>query len=102
MNKEEFLSLVWRLEEMLVHVDYLRNQIGKCPDKCESPDADNDEGLCPTCCDWFAKVLAEEERLDNDKEFNEVMRKLKDACSEDKSGMFDKILKQSREAKIVH
>ncbi len=87
---------------MLMQVDYLRNQIGKCPDKCESSDAEHHEGLCPTCCDWFAKVLAEEERLDGDKEFNEVVRKLEEACSEDKSGTFDRILKQSREGKIVH
>ncbi len=87
---------------MLMHVDYLRNQIGKCPDKCESPEAEHDEGLCPVCCDWFSRVLAEEERLEGDKEFNDVMDKLKKACGEDKTGRYQRILDQSRQGKIVH
>lgn len=58
--------------------------------------------LCPSCCDAFARVLAEEERLSGDKEYNEVMRKLKEACDEDKRGQYERILKQSREGKVVH
>jgi hypothetical protein len=102
MNHEEFLNLLWRLEEMLMHVDYLRGQIGKCPEKCEGLDAEHDEGLCPVCCDWFAQVLAEEERLGQDMEFNKVMEMLKKACDEDKSGQYQRLLEQSREGKVVH
>ncbi len=87
---------------MLMHVDYLRNQIGKCPDKCESTDAVDDEGLCPTCCEWFAKVAAGEERLGKDTEFNALTDKLKKACEEDKTGCYQRILEQSRQDKIVH
>ena len=47
-------------------------------------------------------VLAEEERLEEDKEFNEVMEKLTKACEEDKSGKLQKILNQSREGKVIH
>jgi hypothetical protein len=100
MNKEEFLDLVWKLEEMLMHVDYLRSQIGNCPEGCEGLDAEDDEGLCGTCCDTFAHVLAEEERLAEDKEYNEVMRKLREVCDDDKSGMYQRILEQSREGKV--
>lgn len=97
MNKEEFLDLVWRLEEILMQVDHLNSQIGKCPEGCEGLDAEDDEGLCPACCDTFARVLAEEERLGKDKEYNEVMAKLKEACDEDKTGQYERILRQSRE-----
>ena len=85
-----------------MHLDYLRGQIGKCAEKCDGLDAQDDEGLCPDCCDWFAMVLAEEERLAQDKEYNEVMRKLKEACDEDKTGVYERILKRSRDGKIVH
>jgi hypothetical protein len=102
MNHEEFLNLLWRLEEMLMHVDSLRGQIGKCQENCESLDSEHDEGLCPVCCDWFAQVLAEEERLGQDVEFNEVMEILKNACDEDKSGQYQRLLEQSREGKVVH
>jgi hypothetical protein len=47
-------------------------------------------------------VLAEEHRLAQDKEYNEVMRKLKQACDQDATGQYERILKQSREGKVVH
>lgn len=56
------------LEEILMHVDHLRTQIGNSEKQCEGLDAIDDEGLCPDCCDAFAMVLAEEERLAEDKE----------------------------------
>ena len=102
MNHEEFLDVVWRLEEILMDLDYLRSRVGNCGKQCEGLDAQDDEGLCPDRCDWFAQVLAEEERLSEDKEYNDVMRKLKQACDEDKAGQLERILKQSREGKIVH
>jgi hypothetical protein len=102
MNKEEFLDLVWKLEGILMHVDYLKSQIGKCPEKCGGLDAEDDESLCPVCCNTFARVLAEEERLAVDQEYNEIMRKLKEACDKDKTGVYERILKQSREGKVVH
>ena len=102
MNHDEFLDTVWRLEEILMHLDYLRSRVGNCGKECEGLDAQDDEGLCPDCCDWFARVLAEEERLGKDREYNDIMRRLKQACDEDKSGRYQKILQQSREGKVMH
>ena len=59
-------------------------------------------GLCQVCSDWYSQVLSEEERLQEDKEFNEVMEKLKKACEEDKLGRLQKILNQTREGKVIH
>ena len=102
MNQQEFLDLLWRLEEILVQLDYLRGRIGKCEEKCEGRDIEDCERLCPVCCDIFSMVLAEEERLEEDKEFNEVMEKITKACEEDESGNYQKILNQSREGKVIH
>jgi hypothetical protein len=102
MTKEEFLDLVWRLEELLMQLDYLRNRVGKCGVPCEGLDAKDDEGLCPEYCGWFARVLAEEERLTEGKELDDVLKKLRQACDEDKTGEYERILKQSREGKVVH
>jgi hypothetical protein len=102
MTQQEFLGTVWRLEELLMQLDYLRGQVGKCGNQCKGLDAVDDEGLCHDCCEWFAQVLAEEERLNGDKEYNEIMRKLKQACDLDKSGVYQKILNQSREGKVVN
>ncbi len=87
---------------MLMQVDYFRSRIGQCEAKCERVDAEHDEGLCPVCCDWFSQVLAEEKRLEGDKEFNDVMDKLIKACEEDKTGRYQRIMDQSRQSKIVH
>ncbi len=102
MNKEEFLALVWRFEELLMQLDYLRNQIGNCPDRCERLETDDDEGLCPICCNTYAKILAEEKRLAKDDEFSLIMKKLKRACDEDLSGTYQRILDQVRQGKVVH
>lgn len=83
-------------------LDYYRSKIGKCPEGCEGIDAEDEEGLCPVCCDWFAQQLAEEERLEGDNEYNEVIEKLKQACAEDKTGRYHKILEQSRQEKVIH
>jgi hypothetical protein len=48
------------------------------------------------------RVLAEEEKLGENKEFNEVMKKLKRACDKDKTGAHSIILNQSREGKVIH
>ncbi len=63
MDNEEFLSLLWRLEEMLMHVDYLRNQIGKCPDKCESTDAVDDEACVRLAVSGLQKLRLEKKDL---------------------------------------
>jgi hypothetical protein len=102
MDLEEFLNTIWRLEEILMQLDYLRGRIGKCPEGCEGMDAEDEEGLCPVCCDFFAQQLAEEERLDQDSEYNAIMKKLTEACDKDKTGRYKKILEQSREGKVIH
>jgi hypothetical protein len=98
MSKEEFLDLVWRLEELLMHRDYLQSQIGKCEGRCD----EEDEGLCPACCEAFEKVRAEDDRLIENGELTEVMKKLKQACDEDKSGEYQRLLNQFREGKVFH
>jgi len=83
---------------MLMQSDHLRNQIGKCGEGCDI----EDEGLCPVCCDAFEKVITEDERLAGNGEFSEVLRKLKQACDEDKSGEYQRILSHHRDSKVVH
>lgn len=86
----------------MVPRDHLNKQIGDCGGHCEGYDGEEDEGLCPTCCEFFMKVQKEDERLAGDKEFNEVVEKLKQACDEDKTGEYQRILEQSREGKVIH
>ena len=75
MNKQEFLDLVWRLDEILIHRDNLRSQIGKCGNGCD--DEDEDEGLCPECCEVFEKLQEEDDRLAKNKELDAVLKALR-------------------------
>ena len=102
MGKKKFLDLVWRSEKILIQADHLRSQVGKCGDQCAGFDGNDDEGLCPFCCDTFARAIAEEKRLAENKELDDVLKKLRRACDEDKTGEYERILKQSREGKVVH
>ena len=82
----------------MMQADYLRNQIAQCGEGCDI----EDEGLCPECCTVFEKVMAEDNRLEENGELTEVMAQLKEACDEDRTGEFERILNQSRECKVIH
>ncbi len=97
MDEKEFLELVWQLDEILMLRDHLQNQI----DTCEQGSGD-DEGLCPECSELFEEVLAEDQRLAKSKELSEVQKKLQQAIAEDKSGLYQRILDQSRDNNMVH
>ena len=98
VNKEEFLDLLWKLEEMLMQRDHLRGQIGKCGEGCD----DEDDGLCPECCNAFEQVMDEDKRLAGNKEFSAVLKKLKQACDKDTTGKYQRILNQHRDGKVFH
>lgn len=98
MNIQEFLNLVWRLEEILMQRDHLQSQIGNCGGSCD----EEDDVLCPDCCEAFKKVQVEDDRLVEGRELDEVLKKLRQACDDDKTGKYQRILEQSREGKVVH
>jgi hypothetical protein len=64
MNQQEFLDTVWRLEKILMHRDHLQDHIGKCRNLCD----EEDDGLCPDCCEALKRVQAEDQRLAKDRE----------------------------------
>ena len=98
MDKEEFLKLLWQFEELLIHRDNLESQIGICGEGC----GEDDEGLCPECCEVFEMVQAEDERLDQNQEFNNILKQLEEACNADLTGEFQRILDQPRGGGVVH
>lgn len=102
MNKDQFLDLICQFETLVMQADHWRRQIGNCGGQCDGYDGQEDEGLCPTCCDAFMKVQAEDEKLARNKEFNAVLVSLKKACDDDKSGEFARILTQIRGMKVMH
>lgn len=96
MKPDAFQELAWRLEEILINRDRWSRQIGNCGGQCDGYDGIDDEGLCESCADAYAKVIAEDEKLANDRELDEVMRKLKAICDDDDSGLYQKILEKAR------
>lgn len=98
MNKEDFLALLWSFEEIMMHRDYLRNQIDSCSQGC----GEEDEGLCPVCLELFEQVMAEDERLATNKELDAILKKLKKVCATDLTGEYQRILDKSRDGGVVH
>src|SRR5450759_1617644 len=80
MDKEEFIDLVWRLEQIMMTADLLRREVGNCGGQCEGLNGMETVDLCEPCADVFEKLLEEDDRLADTKEFNEVLEKLKQAC----------------------
>ena len=102
MDNKEFLDLVWRLDEIMMHRDHLNQQIGKCGGQCKGLDGEEGEGLCPVCSEIFTKVQEEDERLFRDMEVNEILIKLKQVYDDDKTGEYQRILDRSREGEVNH
>lgn len=98
MNKMESLALVWRLEEILMAADHLERQVGNCGEQCGT----EDEGLCPECCKALEKVIAGDKKLAENKELDNILKKLKRAFDGDMTGEYERILKQSRESNVFH
>jgi hypothetical protein len=78
--------------------DYFRSQIGRCGEGCD----EEDEGLCPQCLVLFKEVQAEDDKLAMNRELDAVLKKLRQACNEDKTGEFQRLLDQSRHGKVFH
>ena len=97
MDKKEFLELVWRLDEILMTRDHLRNQIDTCEEGCG-----DDEGLSDRCSEIYEEILAEDKRLNANKELDVLLKKLKEACDEDNTGEFQRILNQPRFSSKAH
>ena len=102
MDNKEFLNVVWRLEEIMMHRDYLNQQIGNCGGQCDGLDGKEDEGLCESCSEISMKVQEEDERLSKDMELSEILIKLKQVYDDDKSGEYRRILDRSREGDVNH
>lgn len=98
MDKQEFLDLVWRFEELIMKRDHLRSQIGQCGEGCD----EEDEGLCPECCEIFELVQDEDEKLARNKELDTILKQLKDACDADLTEEYQRILDHPRDCKVVH
>ena len=97
MDKKAFLELVWRLDEILMTRDHLRNQIDVCEEGCGE-----DEGLCDRCSTIYEELLVEDKRLNANKELDALLKKLKEACDEDKTGSFQRILDAPRIGGVEH
>ena len=82
--------------------DHLRDQVGKCGGQCHGFDSIDDGGLCDFCRGAYEKVIAEDERLEGNKELAKVLAKLRKACNEDKTRAYQRIFDQSRYGEIIH
>ncbi len=58
--------------------------------------------MWPESCVALERVIAEYNRLTENKELDNILKKLKRACEADKTGEYERIFKQSREGKVFH
>lgn len=96
MKQDAFQELAWRLEEILVTRDRWSRQVGACGGECNGYEGIDEEGLCHSCAEAYARVIAEDDKLANDEELVDVMKRLRQACDEDESGLYQKILDKAR------
>jgi hypothetical protein len=92
MTRVEFANLLFRLEELLIEVDYYRRKINDCHD-CRGEDIKN---MCPACLRALRSEFESMKKLSGDAEFMEIMRTIKGALHGDATGELAEIMALAR------
>lgn len=100
MTKQEFADLIFRLEELLMEADFWRQKIGECGGICRGSREEDYRKLCLSCSKALKGEMDAIRRLSENAEFNETMRKVKEAVDGDKTGEFKAMLDLARRATV--
>jgi plasmid maintenance system killer protein len=101
METEDFANLLFKIEEMLVETDYWRRQISDCK-QCKGWSEEDCRNMCPSCLKALAKEFEALRDAAGNEELRALIRNLKKALKDDKTGEYQRILNQSRERSLVH
>jgi hypothetical protein len=95
MNKREFTNLLFRIEELLLEVDYYRRKINDCR-VCKGWDEEDLEGMCLFCLRALQEEFEAIKKVAKNEEFNRLMRTIKKALQKEDTGELAEITALSR------
>ena len=99
MDKEDFANLLFRIEEMLVDVDYWRRQISECK-QCRGWSEDDYKKMCPSCLMALAKEFEKLKEVAENEEMRALIRQLKKALKDDQTGELSEIFKLAKRTTV--
>lgn len=95
MDKAEFENLLVRIDDLLIDVDYWRQQITDCKE-CQGWAEEDPQNMCPSCRAALEKELKALKKISANDEMRMNMTSLKEALENDTTGELVEIFRQSR------
>jgi predicted amidophosphoribosyltransferase len=95
MEKEDFAHLLFRIEEMLVDVDYWRRQISECKE-CQGWSEKDYRNMCPACLRALNKEFETLKEVAGNEDMRALLKDLKKALKDDKSGELTEIFRLAK------
>jgi len=95
MTKSEFENLLVKIDDLLIDVDYWRQQINDCKE-CKGWAEEDHKNMCPSCREALQKELQALKRISASDEMRENMTILKKALDDYTTGELTEIFRLSR------
>lgn len=96
MNKEDFGELLVKIDDLLLDIDYWRQQITNCQE-CQGWAAQDHHQMCPACQEALQKQMEALKKISSSTEMRNNMIALKEALEEDTTGELTEIFRMSRQ-----
>ncbi len=96
MNKNDFRELLIRIDDLLIDVDYWRQQISSCQD-CQGWSVEDHHQMCPACTEALHKEMEALKKISRSTEMRKNIMILKEALERDTSGELTEIFRQTRQ-----
>ena len=99
MDKEDFANLLFKIEEMLIDVDYWRRQITDCK-QCQGWAQADYRHMCPSCLRALSKEFEALKEVAGNVEMRTLLKKLNKELKTDKTGELAGIFRLAKRTTI--
>ncbi len=99
MEREDFANLLFKIEEMLIEVDYWRRQISECK-HCRGWSEDDYKNMCPSCLKALAKEFEALRDVAENEEMRALIKQLRQALKDDKTGELTEIFRLAKRTTV--
>jgi hypothetical protein len=95
LDKDDFKELLLRIDDLLIDVDYWRQQIDNCKE-CHGWAVEDHKDMCPSCREALLKEFKALKRISSNAEMRKNMMILKKVLEDDTTGELTEIFTLSR------
>ena len=99
MERVAFADLLFKIEELLLDVDYWRRQINDC-NECKGWGEEDYINMCPSCLKALYEEFEALKKVSSSAEMREALKILREALEEDTTGELAEIFRLARRTTV--